>query len=113
MSSLRADGYSRSPLLVDRSWINPTSRLQNNRQLDRILACALSELDKLRYSRRSLRRYCTIGCHLMAFTCEAATEVSTREMSASRWRESRVHAVGASRPLLLPYSRLQQRMTVS
>ena len=38
--------------------------------LDRFVACAFSELEKLRYSRRSLRRYRTIWRHLVAFSYE-------------------------------------------
>lgn len=40
----------------------------HNLQLDRLVASALSELEKLRYSRRSLRRYRTIWRQLMAFS---------------------------------------------
>ena len=39
-----------------------------NIPLDRLVACALSQLEKLRYSRRSLRRYRTIWRHLVAFS---------------------------------------------
>jgi site-specific recombinase XerD len=38
-----------------------------NLLLDRLVACALSELEKLRYSRRSLRRYRTVWRQLVAF----------------------------------------------
>lgn len=41
-----------------------------NLPLDRLVACALSQLEKLRYSRRSLRRYRTIWRHLVAFSHE-------------------------------------------
>lgn len=39
----------------------------NNLPLDRLIACALSEQKRLRYSRRSLRRYRTVWRQLMAF----------------------------------------------
>ena len=45
-----------------------THQVSNNLPLDRFVARALSELEKLRYSRRSLRRYRTIWRHLVAFS---------------------------------------------
>lgn len=42
--------------------------VSNNLPLDRLVARASSELEKLRYSRRSLRRYRTIWRQLMAFS---------------------------------------------
>jgi hypothetical protein len=45
-----------------------THHVSNNEPLDRFVARALSELEKLRYSRRSLRRYRTIWRHLVAFS---------------------------------------------
>ncbi len=47
-----------------------THQGSNSLSLDRFVAHALSELDKLRYSRRSLRRYRTIWRHLVAFSHE-------------------------------------------
>jgi site-specific recombinase XerD len=40
----------------------------NDPLLDRLVARASNQLEKLRYSRRSLRRYCTIWRHLTAFS---------------------------------------------
>jgi site-specific recombinase XerD len=40
----------------------------SNLPLNRLVACASTQLEKLRYSRRSLRRYRTIWRHLMAFS---------------------------------------------
>jgi site-specific recombinase XerD len=47
-----------------------THQVSNNVPLDRFVARALSELEKLRYSRRSLRRYRTIWRHLVVFSHE-------------------------------------------
>jgi site-specific recombinase XerD len=47
-----------------------THQVSNNLPLDRFVARALSELEKLAYSRRSLRRYRTIWQHLVAFCHE-------------------------------------------
>ena len=41
-----------------------------NIPLNRLVACALTQLEKLRYSRRSLRRYRTVWRHLMGFCHE-------------------------------------------
>lgn len=45
-------------------------QISNSLPLDQVVARALSELEKLRYSRRSLRRYRTIWHRLMAFSQE-------------------------------------------
>jgi len=45
-----------------------THQVSHNLPLDRFVARALSELEKLRYSGRSLRRYRTIWQHLVAFS---------------------------------------------
>jgi site-specific recombinase XerD len=47
-----------------------THQVSENMPLDRFVARALSELEKLRYSRRSLGRYRTIWRHLVAFSHE-------------------------------------------
>jgi site-specific recombinase XerD len=47
-----------------------TDQVSHNLPLERFVARALSELEKLRYSRRSLRRYRTIWRHLVAFCRE-------------------------------------------
>ena len=47
-----------------------THQDSNHLLLDRFVARALSELEKLRYSKRSLRRYRTIWQHLVAFCHE-------------------------------------------
>ena len=45
-------------------------RTVSNLPLDRLVAHALGELEKLRYSRRSLRRYRTVWGHLVRFARE-------------------------------------------
>ena len=66
---------------------------QSNRQvasipLDRLVACALSQLEKLRYSRRSLRRYRTIWWHLAAFSREMNLGGEYREDLAARFSDA-------------------------
>ncbi|MBV9532080.1 MAG: hypothetical protein JO283_13690 [Bradyrhizobium sp.] len=48
-----------------------THQASNNEPLDRFVARALSELEKLRYSRRSLRRYRSIWRQFVTFSHEA------------------------------------------
>ena len=43
-------------------------QVSNDLPLDRLVARASSQLEKLRYSRRSQRRYRTIWRHLVAFS---------------------------------------------
>jgi site-specific recombinase XerD len=64
-----------------------------NASLDRLIACALSQLEQLRYSRRSLRRYRTIWRHLMAFSRQMnlggdySEDLAARFSDAYRMRE--------------------------
>ena len=56
--------------------------------LDRLVACALSQLEKLRYSRRSLRRYRTIWQHLVAFSREMNLGGEYSEDLAARFSDA-------------------------
>jgi site-specific recombinase XerD len=62
-----------------------THQVSNNLSLDRFVARALSEVDKLRYSRRSLRRYRTIWRHLVAFSHEMNLEDEYSEELAAQF----------------------------
>src|SRR5215468_237875 len=61
--------------------------------LDRLVACASRELEELRYSRRSLRRYRTVWRHLMAFSremnlgCEYSEDLAVRFSDAYRMHD--------------------------
>jgi site-specific recombinase XerD len=59
-----------------------------NIPLDRLVACALSQLEKLRYSRRSLRRYRTIWRHLVAFSRQMKLEDEYSEDLAARFSDA-------------------------
>ena len=63
-------------------------QMANNLPLDRLVACALSELEKLRYSRRSLRRYRTIWQHLMAFSRQVNLGGEFSEELAARFGDA-------------------------
>ena len=63
--------------------------------LDRLVARALSELEKLRYSRRSLRRYRTIWRHLVAFSRQMNWKMSTRRIWPHAFR-TRIGCVTAN-----------------
>src|SRR3990170_3920154 len=56
-----------------------------NLPLERLVAHALSELEKLRYSRRSLRRYRTVWRQLVAFSHEIKLEDKYSEDLATRF----------------------------
>ena len=56
-----------------------------NIPLDRLVVCALSQLEKLRYSRRSLRRYRAIWQHLVAFSHEMNPAEKYSEDLAARF----------------------------
>ena len=56
-----------------------------NLPLERLVAHALSELEKLRYSRRSLRRYRTVWRQLVAFSHETNLEDKFSEDLATRF----------------------------
>ena len=56
-----------------------------NLPLERLVARALSELEKLRYSRRSLRRYRTVWRQLVAFSLEINLEDKFSEDLATRF----------------------------
>lgn len=57
----------------------------NDLPLDRLVARALSELEQLGYSRRSLRRYRTIWQHLMAYSRQLKREGAYSEDLATRF----------------------------
>ena len=59
-----------------------------NIPLDRLVAGALSQLEKLRYSRRSLRRYRTIWRHLVAFSRQMNLEDEYSEDLAARFSDA-------------------------
>jgi site-specific recombinase XerD len=59
-----------------------------NIPLDRLVAGALSQLEKLRYSRRSLRRYRTIWRHLVAFSRQMKLEDEYSEDLAARFSDA-------------------------
>ena len=59
-----------------------------NIPLDRLVAGALSQLEKLRYSRRSLRRYRTIWQHLTAFSRQINPEDEYSEDLAARFSDA-------------------------
>lgn len=59
-----------------------------NIPLDRLVAGALSQLEKLRYSRRSLRRYRTIWRHLVAFSRQMKLEDKYSEDLAARFSDA-------------------------
>ena len=60
--------------------------------LDQLVAHALSELDKINYSRRSVRRYRTVWEHLVAFSREMnfgdrfSDQLATAFLSTHRWQ---------------------------
>ena len=56
-----------------------------NLPLERLVARALSELEDLRYSRRSLRRYRTVWRQLVAFSQERKLEDKFSEDLATRF----------------------------
>lgn len=60
-------------------------RSASNLPLDRLVAHALSELEKLRYSRRSLRRYRTVWEHLVRFAREENLADEYSEHLAARF----------------------------
>ena len=59
-----------------------------NSPLDRLIARALSELEKLRYSRRSLRRYRTVWRQLVAFSRQMNLEDEYSEHLAARFSDA-------------------------
>ena len=65
-----------------------THQVSNNLPLDRFVARALGELEKLRYSRRSLRRYRTIWRHLVAFSRQMNLEDEYAEDLAARFSDA-------------------------
>ena len=60
-------------------------RAASNLPLDRLVAHALGELEKLRYSGRSLRRYRTVWGHLVTFSHEMNLEDEYSEDLAARF----------------------------
>lgn len=62
-------------------------QLANNLPLDQLVASALSQLEKLRYSVRSLRRYRTIWGQLTAFALQTDIGCAYSEDLAERFRE--------------------------
>jgi hypothetical protein len=70
-----------------------THPVSNNVPLDRFVERALSELERLRYSRRSLRRYRTIWRNLVAFSHETnlgdeySTDLAARLRDAHQMRD--------------------------
>lgn len=62
--------------------------VSNNLPLDRLVARASSELEKLRYSRRSLRRYRTIWRHLVAFSRQMKLRREYSEDLAARFSDA-------------------------
>ena len=68
-------------------------QVAHNVPLDRLVSDALGQLEKLRYSRRSLRRYRTIWQHLIAFSVqenlgnEYSEELGARFVDAYRIRD--------------------------
>ncbi len=69
-------------------------QVASNLPLNRLVGRALTELEKLRYSRRSLRRYRTIWRHLMAFARQSnrggkySEDLAARFVDAYRLRDS-------------------------
>jgi site-specific recombinase XerD len=68
--------------------MDPSNRQVANIPLDRLVAGALSQLEKLRYSRRSLRRYRTIWRHLVAFSRQMKLEDEYSEDLAARFSDA-------------------------
>jgi len=62
--------------------------VSNDLLLDRLVARASSQLEKLRYSRRSLRRYRTIWRHLVAFSRQMKLEDEYSEDLAARFSDA-------------------------
>jgi site-specific recombinase XerD len=62
-----------------------TNQVSNKLPLERFVASALGELERLRYSRRSLRRYRTIWRHLVAFYHEMGLGDEYSEDSATQF----------------------------
>lgn len=68
------------------------NQFASNRPLEQLVAHALDQLEKLRYSRRSLRRYRTIWQHLIAFSHQSQREAEYSENVAARFVEAhRIH----------------------
>lgn len=68
------------------------NQLAGHLPLEQLVADALHQLEKLRYSRRSLRRYRTIWHHLIAFSRQSPREGEYSETLAARFVEAhRIH----------------------
>ena len=67
-------------------------RITSNLPIDRLVSHALGELEKLRYSRRSLRRYRTVWGHLVTFSREMKLGDEYSEALAARFVDTyRLH----------------------